>query len=206
MDRQLHWNSAYVSQNEEGLTWFEDTPKQSLDLVQNYSNPTDGVIDVGAGAARLVDGLLEAGYSDVTLLDVSNKALDITKTRLGADYNRPTYLVTDITRWHPMRKFQIWHDRAMLHFLSDEMSKEAYFGCMSAALKSGGYAILSTFSQEGPEKCAGLSVQRYSSAFLFDTVDLEIRDGFEKVDQRQHMHKTPSGNLQAYQTLVIRKK
>lgn len=206
MDKQLHWNTTYATHQEEGLTWFEATPKQSLELIQTYSTPQDGVIDVGAGASRVVDGLIAAGYQDITLLDVASKALDVTKTRLGAHYATPDYLVTDITRWHPMRKFQVWHDRAMLHFLTDEMSKEAYFGCMSAALPKDGYAILSTFAQEGPEKCSGLTVQRYSSTFLFETVDLEIRDGFEPVQDIQHMHKTPSGNLQAFQTLVLRKK
>ena len=206
MDKQLHWNTAYATRKENGLTWFEDTPKQSLDLIQTYATPQDGVIDVGAGASRVVDGLIASGYKDITLLDISATALDVTKTRLGADYATPTYLVTDITRWHPMRKFQVWHDRAMLHFLTDEMSKEAYFGSMSAALATGGYAILSTFAQEGPETCSGLTVQRYSSKFLFETVDLEIRDAFEAVQDIQYMHKTPSGNLQAFQTLVLRKK
>lgn len=206
MDKQLHWNAAYTALQEDGLTWFEETPRQSLSLITEYSDPSEGVIDVGAGASRVADGLLAVGYSDLTLLDVSSKALDVTKTRLGADDSKPTYLVTDITRWHPMRKFKVWHDRAMLHFLTDEMSKEAYFGCMSAALEKGGYAILSTFSLEGPEKCSGLSVQRYSSDYLYDAVDREIRGGFERVKDIQFMHKTPAGNLQAFQTLILRKK
>lgn len=204
-ERQEHWNEVYGARDEDALTWFESIPEQSIELVKDSARPGDPVIDVGAGSSRLVDTLLDAELGPVSVLDISEKALEATKARLGRKADRVEWIVADITKWQPGRTFALWHDRAVFHFLTDRDDQAAYVRAMHGALRPEGIAIIATFAEDGPERCSGLPVIRYSPYSLAQTLE-EIRPGcFVPVESRRHVHITPKGNRQAFQISVFRK-
>lgn len=204
-ERQEHWNEVYGARNEDALTWFESIPEQSIALIRKFAKPGDPVIDVGAGSSRLVDTLLDAELGPVSVLDISEKALEAAKARLGRKADRVEWIVADITKWQCGRTFALWHDRAVFHFLTDRDDQAAYVRTMHGALRPEGIAIIATFAEDGPEKCSGLPVMRYSPDSLAQALE-EIRPGcFVPVASRRHVHITPKGNRQAFQISVFRK-
>ena len=141
-DRTKHWNHVYATKRETEVSWFEAEASLSLSLIKSCSETTDdAVIDIGGGASRLVDGLLDAGYSDITVLDLSGEALDVSKRRLSGRASKVTWIVADVTDWRPSRRYHIWHDRAAFHFLTAVEDQAAYVACLKRALYPGGYAI-----------------------------------------------------------------
>lgn len=205
-DRCKHWDKVYGAREDEALTWYEAEPELSLDLVTAHSRPGDAVIDVGGGTSRLVDALIEGGYDKVTVLDVSEAALATAKERLGARASEVTWIAADITNWIPSESYGLWHDRAVFHFLTDETDRAAYVAAMDAGLAEGGTAIIATFAEDGPEKCSGLSVMRYSPDALAETLEALAPGRFTSVDSRRHMHVTPKGNEQSFQVSVFEKR
>lgn len=152
------------------------------------------IIDIGAGASRLADNLLAAGYSDLTLLDISDVALSRTKQRIGGVANKVTYIVADMTKWTPSRTWDIWHDRAVFHFLTDTAAQDAYIAALKQGTKPGSTVILSTFALTGPEKCSGLPVQRYSA----DTLAARLGPDFALYTHEAETHHTPFNTTQDF--------
>ena len=158
-------------------------------------NRTRPVIDVGAGSSTLVDGLLDRGFTEVHLLDVAAPAFEAVRSRLGARAECPHYIVADITTWEPTRSFELWHDRAVFHFLTEQSHRLAYRQVLSSALAAGGHAIVATFADDGPERCSGLPVRRYSADAL---VRANSQDCFARSKERRSMHRSPGGALQSF--------
>ncbi len=200
--RRSHWDAAYRAKGEVGVSWFEDTPAVSLDLIRKYApDPSSSLIDIGGGASRLVDALLDEGMKAITVLDLSPAALDAAKARLGARAGQVQWLALDVTQWEPDRTYDIWHDRAAFHFLTDAGDRGAYVERLIAAVKPGGYAIIATFAPDGPERCSGLPVVRYDAAALSGV----IGSSFRLVEALRHVHTTPGNATQAFQVSVFQR-
>ncbi|MEI2296869.1 class I SAM-dependent methyltransferase [Ensifer sp. MJa1] len=197
--RRTHWDAAYRTKGEAGVSWFEDKPAVSLDLIRKYAPVrSSSLIDIGGGASRLVDTLLDEGANAVTVLDLSPAALEAARARLGARAGRVQWLAADVTVWTPDHAYDLWHDRAAFHFLTDPVDRAAYVERLTAAVKPGGYAIIATFAPDGPERCSGLPVVRYDAA----TLGRVIGPSFRLVEALRHDHQTPSKTLQAFQFSV----
>jgi SAM-dependent methyltransferase len=191
--RTQHWDGVYTQKAADQVSWFQPEARVSLELFDACHLPlTAAIIDVGAGASTFVDGLVARGYSDITLLDISERALSVTRERLGRSELR--YVAADITSWRAPRLFDLWHDRAVFHFLTDARDREAYRQVMATALPVGAQAIIGTFALDGPERCSGLPVQRYSA----ESLAAELQPVLRAVDSRSQRHVTPSGAEQAF--------
>jgi len=202
---QEHWNDVYGARSEDALTWFEATPAVSLDLVREHLQPGEPFIDIGAGASRLVDVLLDEGFGPLTVLDLSAAALAVSRQRLGPRADAVQWIEADITTWQPERDYAVWHDRAVFHFLTGAEDRAGYARALSDALRPGGIAIIATFADDGPEMCSGLPVVRYSPEALAQELDRLLPGLFEMLEARRHMHITPKGNRQSFQYSVFRK-
>jgi SAM-dependent methyltransferase len=188
-----HWNGVYGKRSPTEVSWYQAESTLSLELLSACNaGPVAPVIDIGAGASTLVDGLLARGYRDITLLDISERALEETRRRLGEA--AVSYLVADITCWKPERSYRVWHDRAVFHFLTDSDARRAYRDALTAAVSTGGHVVLGTFALDGPERCSGLPVQRYSSESLAHEFEGVLR----LVEARADRHRTPSGSEQSF--------
>ncbi|MAQ37124.1 SAM-dependent methyltransferase [Thioclava sediminum] len=200
--RKDHWDRIYGSKSDSDLSWHQDAPEISLELAERAGvTPDTRVIDVGAGTSRVVDGLIARGLRDISVLDLSQTALDAQRARLGPRGADVEWIVADITRWSPQRVYDLWHDRAVFHFLVDPSDRDAYVTRLSRALRIGGHAIIATFAPDGPETCSGLPVRRYSPEALGGVLGPD----FELVAKRFQKHTTPSGNLQSFQFSLFRK-
>jgi len=191
-DREKHWQGIYGSKAADAVSWYEREATASLAMIDACGlRRDDAILDVGAGASVLADGLLARGFSDVTLLDVSEAALAITRARVG---ERAKYIAADVTTWKPDRKYALWHDRAVFHFLTEENSRAKYKETLAAALREGGHAIVATFADDGPEKCSGLAVARYSA----EQLATELAPVLEMVESKRVVHVTPWGAEQRF--------
>lgn len=202
VERQAHWQNVYTSKREHDVSWFEESPAPSLDMLDMAgAGPSSAVIDIGGGASRLVDALVRRGYQDVTVLDLSEAALAVAKARLGDLAERVEWIVADATIWQPARVYDVWHDRAAFHFLTDAGDRAAYVERLRCALRGGGHAIIGTFAPDGPEKCSGLPVARYDSRSLAGV----LGEDFSLVHTRRHDHLTPWGAMQHFQFTLLRR-
>jgi trans-aconitate methyltransferase len=157
-----HWDHAYA-QGDRTRSWYQTQPTMSLRMLELAgAQPRDSLIDVGGGAAPLVDALLEQGFRDLTVLDVSEAGLTTAQHRLGPAAELVTWVQADVTRWRPPRRYDLWHDRAVFHFLTTHTDQQRYLDTLAAALLPGGHAIIGTFANDGPERCSGLPVARYT--------------------------------------------
>ena len=200
--RQAHWENVYTTKGENEVSWFQQSPAPSLELiVKAGATSQSAIIDIGGGASRLVDHLVEQGFEDVTLLDLSGAALALAQRRFGAGAERVNWIVADATTWEPARPYDIWHDRAAFHFLTDASDRAAYIERLGRGLKIGGHAIIATFALDGPEKCSGLPVARYDSASLGQTLGTV----FKLVHTQRHEHATPWDSRQIFQFSVFRR-
>jgi trans-aconitate methyltransferase len=195
-DRQAHWQNVYATKAEKEVSWFQESPAPSLDLIAATGIRSDAdIIDVGGGASRLVDSLLEKGFSRVTVLDLSANALDEAKKRLGRRADGIDWIAADVTVWEPSRKYDLWHDRAAFHFLTEAADRDAYVVRLKKAVRAGGHVIIATFAPDGPEKCSGLPIVRYDPEAVASALGPE----FDLIDSRRHDHVTPGGNTQRFQ-------
>jgi Methyltransferase domain len=200
MDRKQHWEDVYQQKPDDNLSWFQPRPAISLELIcATGLQKTDALIDMGAGVSRLVDHLLAEGYSDVTLLDIAESALQKTRERLGDAANRVHWIAADVTHWKPEHQYRLWHDRAVFHFLTDATERAAYRRNLEASLVTGGTAIIASFAFEGPERCSGLPVQRYSP----ETLSAELGSRFRLIQHRSEAHHTPASRIQPFQYSVF---
>ena len=188
-DRQAHWEGVYTKKGENEVSWFQENPAPSLELIARIgATSASTIIDIGGGASRLVDNLVERGFEDVTVLDLSEAALEAAKARLGDRAEHVHWIVADATVWEPLRAYDVWHDRAAFHFLIEDRDRVGYVACLEQALKVGGFAIIATFALDGPERCSGLPVARYNPASLGQT----LGRAFQLVHSRAHVHATNS--------------
>jgi 2-polyprenyl-3-methyl-5-hydroxy-6-metoxy-1,4-benzoquinol methylase len=201
-NRQDHWQTVYQEKGEHQVSWFQEQPGISWDLISDVGTKTDSaIIDIGAGASRLVDALVDNSYRDLTVLDLSESAISIAKQRLGTRAAGVSWIVADVTQWQPRRQYDLWHDRAAFHFLTESADQNAYSERLTKALRPGGHAIIGTFALDGPERCSGLPVVRYDSAHL----SITLGHGFALIAERRHDHKTPWGAIQRFQFSVFRR-
>jgi len=202
-ERSTHWDHVYATKGEAEVSWFQDSPAISLEMIRAAGpNHDAAIIDVGGGASRLVDALLQDGYRDVTVLDLSAKGLDAAKKRLGGAASMVDWIVADATTWQPAKTYDVWHDRAAFHFLTDLRDRAAYVERLRSAIAPGGHVIIATFAPDGPEKCSGLPVQRHDSASLA----AELGPEFELVETRRETHHTPWDSTQAFQFSRFRRR
>jgi SAM-dependent methyltransferase len=186
-----HWDAAYAK-GCEAVSWFESAPRMSLEIISALSVPRDAaIIDVGGGASPLAGELVRLGYGDVTVMDLSAVALEASRRRVGS---RVTWLCVDVLSWRPARLFGLWHDRAFLQFLTNEVEQQAYLETLGKAVCPGGFVIVATFAPEGPEQCSGLPVRRYSASDLCSLLGASFTPRFE----RQEIHVTPRGARQPF--------
>ena len=202
-DRQSHWQNVYLSKGEQEVSWTQGDPEPSLGLITTYSPSLKAsIVDIGGGASRLVDALAGRSYAHLTVLDLSEAALQAARQRLGARAAQVQWIAADATKWQPPAAFDLWHDRAAFHFLVEPTDRAAYLDRLRSGVKPGGYAIIATFALDGPEKCSGLPVQRYDPAGLSQT----IGESFELIADQQHRHVTPWGAMQSFQFSVLRRR
>jgi SAM-dependent methyltransferase len=195
-DRQAHWNNVYRTKREDEVSWFQASPTVSLDLIHASGiEHNASIVDIGGGASRLVDALLDEGFTDVTVLDLSEESLATAKARLGARAARVTWVVADVTRWVPMRIYDLWHDRAAFHFLTAPEDRAAYAERVSRAVRAAGHVIIGTFAPDGPERCSGLPVARHDA----ESIGHALGPPFELIESRRHDHQTPMGGSQKFQ-------
>ncbi len=194
-DRQKHWTQVYETKPADSVSWFQVEPAPSLGALDRLQlDPSSALIDVGGGASNLVDELLRRGWTDLTVLDIAQPALDVAKGRLGQDAGKVHWEVADITAWRPERRYHVWHDRAVFHFLTDAGQRQAYRRTLEAALAPGGHLIIATFALDGPERCSGLPVQRYDAPGLA----AELGEAFRLIDTWREEHVTPGGAGQSF--------
>ncbi|RXH34448.1 class I SAM-dependent methyltransferase [Bradyrhizobium zhanjiangense] len=202
-DRSAHWDNVYATKGEAEVSWFQSSPTTSLAMIRAASlDPEAAIIDVGGGASRLVDALLQDGHRNVAVLDLSSNALDVAKKRLGAAASAVEWIVADATTWRPAKTYDLWHDRAAFHFLTESRDRAAYVERLRSALAPGGHVIIATFAPDGPEKCSGLPVQRHDSASLLAELGAE----FELIETRRETHHTPWDSTQAFQFSRFRRR
>lgn len=187
-----YWDGRYADIGDTNVSWFQPTPETSLMLIGKVSEPRHSVVDVGGGASRLVDHLLERGYHDLTVVDLSQQALSVARDRVG---NAPVHwVVSDVRDWQPDRTFEVWHDRAAYHFLVDADDQAHYWNLVRASVPAGGHVVLSTFAEDGPEMCSGLPVHRYSAEGLAASMG----EGFTVRETLREQHTTPTGGTQSF--------
>jgi 2-polyprenyl-3-methyl-5-hydroxy-6-metoxy-1,4-benzoquinol methylase len=193
---QAHWESVYRTKDEQEVSWFEESPQLSLKLIRATGIASDApLLDVGGGASRLADALLDLGFTDVTVLDLSAQALTTAKGRLGARADKVKWLVADVTAWTPPRRYDVWHDRAAFHFLTAPSDQAAYADRVRVAVKPGGHVIIGTFALDGPERCSGLPIVRHDAS----SIGAVLGPSFALAETQRHAHKTPWGATQNFQ-------
>lgn len=196
MQKKEHWEKVYSSKQADEVSWFQPHAALSLQIIHDNQVPADArILDVGAGASTLVDDLLMNGYSHLTVLDISGAALHKTRSRLGARAKEVVWLEADILNFAlPANQFDVWHDRAVFHFLLSEQERSQYVAQVLRTVRIGGLVIVATFAEDGPEKCSGLPVMRYNA----NTLHAEFGKSFELLGSVSERHLTPSGNEQRF--------
>lgn len=196
MNPKEHWDKVYSSKASNAVSWFQPHAALSLELIKATGTGQDAsIIDVGGGASTLVDDLIANGYSDLTVLDLSAAALDAARQRLGAQGSKVNWIVADITQAElPSKRYDIWHDRAVFHFLTTQKQRDAYVRTVFNSVKPGGHVIIATFAEDGPEQCSGLPVMRYRADDLHD----EFGDAFTLLKHQKEAHQTPFGTMQQF--------
>ena len=196
MDAKSHWEKVYATKAPDAVSWYRAHLETSLVLIERAApDPSSSIIDVGGGESTLVDDLLARGYENITILDVSQTAMDVTKTRLGLAAEQVHWLVADITEAQlEPGAYDVWHDRAVFHFLTTSEHRVAYVRQVAHAVKPGGHVIISTFGPEGPTKCSGLDVIRYDAESLHDQFGVRFR----LVESSKELHRTPFGTTQQF--------
>lgn len=200
-DRKAHWQQVYTTKSDDSVSWFEESPALSVSLIAAADPARGSAIDIGGGASRMPEALLALGFDDVACLDISAAALEVAQLRMGGDADRVRWIVADITEWMPDRNYDLWHDRAVLHFLTTPEGQAHYGAALRAALAPGGIAIIGTFAPDGPERCSGLPVVRHDGRSL----SAMLGDRFELVSETCHDHQTPGGAVQRFQFSTFRR-
>jgi SAM-dependent methyltransferase len=201
--RKTHWEDVYSTKAETGVSWHQDEPRLSLELI-GAASPAEGgrLIDIGGGASALVDGLLDLPLRRVAVLDISEAALGKAKARLGERAERVRWVVADVTEAPELGTFDVWHDRAVFHFLTDPADRRSYVELARQTVPEGGHVIIATFADDGPRRCSNLDVCRYNATSLASA----LGDGFSLVGEAGETHTTPWGSSQPFFYGVFRRR
>ena len=196
MDNKEHWENVFSTKTEKEVSWYQQYPKVSVDCIQQFQLPLDAkIIDIGAGDSYLIDALLELGYINLFALDISAKAIQRLKNRLGKKANdKVTFIVSDVLDFHPNTAFDLWHDRASFHFLTEENQIRKYAKLVGSALADDGKLAIGTFSENGPKKCSGLDITQYS----VDSMTNVFKANFEFLNSKDVAHETPFDTIQNF--------
>lgn len=198
-NRQAHWQGVYSKKKSTELSWYQQHPERSLKLIKATGvDPSASIIDIGGGASTLVDDLLDAGYQNLSVLDIAHGAIEQAKSRLGRSKikwaDKVEWLEQDITEFKTDRCFDVWHDRAVFHFLTDEKDRTSYVKAMLSALNIGAHVIIAAFDASGPKKCSGLKVMHYSP----EKMSAVLGGSFQLIETRTENHLTPAGASQSF--------
>jgi SAM-dependent methyltransferase len=199
---QVHWDRAWEHLDPGGTSWYQPVPILSLALIDMVApGPDAGIVDVGGGASCFVDHLVSRGHRDLTVVDIASEALTHSQARLGP---RPgiTWVVADATTWQPARTFDLWHDRAVFHFLTDQAQRSSYIRTATQTIAPGGHLIIGTFALDGPTMCSGLPVQQYDAS----TLAAQFEDDFSLVHSALDDHVTPTGATQRFTFVVLQRR
>jgi SAM-dependent methyltransferase len=203
MDLKDHWNNVYSTKAETKVSWFQNYPKTSVEFLDLFALPLSAnIIDIGGGDSHFVDVLIDKGYENIWVLDISAKAIVRARERLGERAEKVNWIVSDVTEFKPEVKFDFWHDRAAFHFLTTEEQIYKYVNIAEDAIKPDGYLILGTFSEEGPKKCSGLEIKQYSEA----SMSARFEVAFDRIKCIQENHLTPFNTIQNFLFCSFRKK
>jgi 2-polyprenyl-3-methyl-5-hydroxy-6-metoxy-1,4-benzoquinol methylase len=203
MDPRTHWETIYRTKDVHEVSWFQSEARRSLDLIKRICPDRSApIIDVGAGASVLVDNLLDDGYRDLTVLDLSEAALGVSRDRLGVDSAKVKWMRADVLRVQfGGGAYVVWHDRAVFHFLTEAADRQAYVEQVRRTVKPGGYVLVATFAEDGPEYCSGLPVVRYSA----DGLHSEFGTDFQLIRSEHEDHRTPGGAEQSFLYCLCRR-
>ncbi|MBT8394284.1 MAG: methyltransferase domain-containing protein [Flavobacteriaceae bacterium] len=194
-DRKEHWEKIYSTKKLNEVSWYQPSPETSLNLISELNIPKSAnIIDIGGGDSFLVDNLLELGYSNITLLDISRKAIERAKNRLGEKCKHVKWIEADASDFDPTETYDLWHDRAAFHFLTDETEINNYLKSATKGVKESGHLIIGTFSTEGPKKCSGIEIKQYSEKSLLD----RFKEAFKKIECKIIEHTTPFNSIQNF--------
>lgn len=192
-DIKAHWETVYSTKQPQEVSWTQDVPQTSLDFIHSFNVPKSApIIDIGGGDSRLVDYLLQEGYENVSVLDISAQALERAKARLGDQAFKVNWIVSDVTEFHPPQNYAVWHDRATFHFLTTPSQVTRYLATARSAVD--GYMAIGTFSEQGPKKCSGLDVRQYTE----EELQHQLLDGFRKIRCITEDHITPFNTRQNF--------
>ena len=195
LDRKKHWENIYQTKDLKDVSWYQPTPTTSLDFLKQFNIPTTAkIIDIGGGDSFLVDHLLDLGYTDLTVLDISAASLDRAKQRLGDRSTKVKWIVADAATFKPTEQYDFWHDRAAFHFLSQEQEITNYIDTIQKSIKPTGVLVIGTFSEQGPKKCSGIDIKQYSEKTMTD----RLKKFFEKVKCITVDHQTPFDTIQNF--------
>ncbi|OUS00977.1 SAM-dependent methyltransferase [Flavobacteriales bacterium 33_180_T64] len=193
LDRKKHWETVYETKNPDQVSWTQEIPKTSLEFINSFQlDKTAKIIDIGGGDSNLVDYLLDNGFKNITVLDISEKSLEKAQKRLGKKADQVNWIVSDIIEFKPETTYDVWHDRAAFHFLTTTKQIETYLEIARSAVH--GYLTIGTFSQNGPKKCSGLEIKQYNEKELTSELD----NGFDKIQCLTENHTTPFGSTQNF--------
>ncbi|HUY57691.1 MAG TPA: class I SAM-dependent methyltransferase [Candidatus Micrarchaeaceae archaeon] len=196
-----HWDAVYQSADPTRVSWYQAEPVVSLELIESAATPTAAaLIDVGGGASKLVDRLIARGFRDLSVLDVSARAIASAQSRLGREADSVSWIRADLLAWRPTRQYDLWHDRAVFHFLVGDAERELYLSRVRAGVAPGGKVVVATFAADGPDRCSNLPVCRYGP----DDLVREFGSGFEPIATRREEHITPGGTIQPFTWVVLR--
>lgn len=200
MDNKKHWENIYQKKEIDGVSWYQKIPSESLQLIKKYSiSNSDKIIDIGCGKSFLADNLLELNYTNISLVDISSNALKEVKQRL--QNKSLNFIETDILNFNSNDKYDIWHDRAVFHFITNRQGIEKYISLCNKYINNNGILIIGTFAEDGPLKCSGLEIKRYS----VDQISGLFKETFELVEGFKILHKTPFDTEQSFTFCVLRK-
>lgn len=194
-DRKKHWENVYQSKRLEEVSWFQPVPEPSLSFIRQFNLPRDArIIDIGGGDGLLVDHLLDLGYQDITVVDISATALDRAKRRLGKYADKVTWIEADVIGFRSETKYDFWHDRATFHFLTSDEDSVSYFDTATNLINKNGILVVGTFSEDGPKKCSGIEIKQYSEKRMNEC----FAKCFQKITCVTSAHKTPSATVQNF--------
>ena len=202
MSNKDHWEKIYSTKEIDGVSWYQETPTTSLNIIDSLKlNLNTSIIDIGAGKSFLADNLLDLGYNDITILDISRNALNEVTRRVGKKNHKIKCIESNVTDLSSDQKYDVWHDRAVFHFITNNQEREKYLDLLNSSLNKDGCLIIGTFSEDGPLKCSGLEVQRYSVKDLREL----LKPNFKFIDGFKEIHDTPFNTSQSFTFCTFKK-